>query len=676
MSPKRKLTSVKIKPLKGKFFDIQPPKEGVRPPKSRSHRNFMLFFWMAFVIFAVLNLSNIYLRGKDLATEGQKYALTGYEYLNNGIQSLKERDIDSADNWFKKAEKSFAELKENTGYIIYQTNNLADEGLYLDTAKKLVDSAISVSLMGQKAIDLLKSASEIPKIFIEGNLEKGQKVTDMIKEQKTEFDKIYKNILVLQQNLTTLNSAILPDDMREKIQEAQELAGKLIVPLLEFNSSFDTALTMLGDRTLHTYLILFQNNHELRATGGFLGSYMLIDVNNGEIIKMESKDVYETDGQLTDIVNPPHGIDQVSDRWYMRDANYSPDFPTSAEKIMWFLEHSRGPSVDTVIAIDQTFAEELIKITGPIRLENFPFQIRADNFNQIISFYIESKMSETATPKQLLFDFIPVFKDKILNIDRFNAFLDVLLEMRESRHIQAYSKDQKIQELIERLDISGAMPEPDPETDFLAVVTTSIGGNKSDQYIETKINHQTELTSTGLLFNYLQIAKEHTWNEGDFKEWQELVNRYGTGKTDIQTLRFIQGEGENVDYMRIYVPKGSKLLRTEGIDMKDVQTSEDLGYTVFEFIFGPVESGTSQTVKFQYQLPFTLITYQSDTYKFNARKQAGAENQTLIKGLQTPQNLTVTENYPPSQKAFSLMPEIEVDFDKDQVFISTISSNP
>lgn len=671
-SPKQ--TSVKIKPLKGKFFDIKPPKGGAKPPKSRSWKGFMSFFWMAFIIFVVLNLSNIYLRGKELATESQEYALIGYEYLNNGIQSFKDKNLENADVWFQKAEESFLEIKENTSHIIYQSNDLIDESLYLNVAKKLVDSSVLVSQMGQKAIDLIENTSEIPKMFIGGYLKEGEKITDIIKEQKIEFDELYSNVLVLQQNLTTLNSSLLPADMQEKITEGQELIGKLITPLVEFNSAFDTALLMLGDKLPHRYLILFQNNHELRATGGFLGSYMIIDINDGEITKMESKDVYETDGQLTDIIDPPPGIDQVSERWFMRDANYSPDFPTSAEKLMWFLEHSQGPSVDTVVAIDQTFVEKLLEITGPIHLEHFPFQIKADNFSQIISFYIESKMSETATPKQLLFDFIPVFKDKFLNIDRFNELIEILLDMRESRHIQAYSKDYEIQKLIEHLNISGAMPELDSETDFLAIVTTSIGGNKSDQYIKTEINHQTEVTNMGILFDYLQITKEHTWSEDDFKSWQKLIDRYGTGKANIKTLRFIQGEGENIDYMRIYVPKGSKLLKTEGIDSKDIQTSEDLDYTVFEFIFGPIESGSSHMIRLQYQLPFMLMLYPSDTYKFTARKQAGAENQTLIKGLKTPQNLIVTDNFPLSQKAFSLMPEIKVEFDKDQVFMSEIFS--
>ena len=676
MNPKKKKkTSVKINPLKGRFFDIKPPKEGTRPPKSNTRKGFWRFFWMAFIIFIALNIANIYMRGKELAEEGQKYALTGYEYLNNGIQSLKKKDLNNADDWFKKAEISFMQLKENTGHIIYQTNDLVNKSLYLDVAKKLVDSAISVSQMGQKAIDIIRSASKIPKMFIRGDLEDGKKVTDIVKEQKVEFGELYDDALTLQQNLTTLNSSILSDDMREKIKEGQELIGNLFVPLAEFNSSFDTALIMLGDKVPHTYLVLFQNNHELRATGGFIGSYIIIDMNDGALTKMEAKDVYESDGQLTAVVESPLGIDQVSDRWFMRDANYSPDFPTSAEQIMWFLEHSQGPSADTVIAIDQTVIERLLELTGEIRLENFPFQIRSSNFNQIISYYIEAKLSETTTPKQLLFDFIPVFKEKFFNVERFEELIAVLGEMVDSGHIQVYSKDAEIQKLAERLKIDGRMTVPAEKTDFLAPVTTNIGGNKSDQYIHTDIEHKSEISQTGLIMDYLTITKNHTWEKDDFAGWQKLIDRYGTGETGVETLRFIQGEGRNLDYMRVYVPKGSKLLKSEGVNKNDIDITDDLGYTVFGFTFGPTKSGESSTIQLQYQLPFSLSFYPSDNYRFIAQKQAGAENITLTKSLITAENLTVTENYPASQKIFSLMPEVEMDFDKNQIFLSAISSN-
>jgi hypothetical protein len=46
------------------------------------------------------------------------------------------------------------------------------------------------------------------------------------------------------------------------------------------------------------YLVLLQNEMELRATGGFIGSYGILSFQNGRLMGFDIKDVYEADGQL------------------------------------------------------------------------------------------------------------------------------------------------------------------------------------------------------------------------------------------------------------------------------------------------------------------------------------------------------------------------------------------
>jgi hypothetical protein len=669
-----KTTTVIIKPLEGRFFDIKPPIEGVHPPDSRTRKDFWRFFLIAFFVFLGLNAANAYLKGKDLALSGQNFAMAGFDSLQNGIESLMDQNTEGASVWFKNAEMSFGELERNTRYLTSQANDLINQSLYLDTAQKLIESAVSVSKMGQELVVLINGVKNIPQVFIHGHTEGVPDLILLIHEQKTKFDSLFHDVLILQQNITTLNSGILPEYLRDKLKTAQDQIGNLIAALMEVDSNFETVFRLLGDKTPHRYLILFQNNHELRATGGFIGSYMIVEVNDGKITKMEAKDVYETDGQLPDVVEPPAGIDQVAGRWFMRDANYSPDFPASAEKIMWFLEHSRMPSVDTVIALDQNVIEGILKLTGPVHLKNFPFQISADNFNELISFYIEAKLSETGTPKQLLFDLVPALQDKLSGMKDFMGLSGILKSMTSERHIQVYSKDLKIEALAERFNVDGRMIPPVPKTDFLALVTTSIGGNKSDQYIKTDVSHHTEVSRTGLLVDYLNITKNHTWSEADFAGWQKLVDIYGTGKASLETLRFIEGKGENTDYLRVYVPEGSRLIKAEGVSLYDIKTSEDLGYTVFGFVFGPVSAGTDKTVKLEYELPYTLSFSPADTYRFVAEKQAGADNMTLNKTLVTSDFLNVVKSYPPSNNAFSLMPDVDMDFNRNQIFLSAISS--
>ena len=683
--PKKSKLTVQYQPLGEEFFDIKPPK---KQPKSYiptvekgRFSDFGRFFAMAFIIFLTFTITGIYMNGRSFFTENKNIAFAGYDSLREGVKSLASQDFSRAELLFEGAEFAFKEMDQNMRFLTGQANHYLKSDLYLDATQKLLESGMAASRIGQELSGLLAESRDIPNIFIQQNLhsDTSLRITDLVYTQKERLDRVMGETLLIQKNLTTLNSEALPRDLEQALASAQTHLGTFLTALREISSNFKTALTLLGDPMPHRYLILLQNNHELRATGGFIGSYALVDVNNGAITKVNVKDVYQTDGQLAEVISPPPGIDQVSDRLYMRDANYSPDFPTSAREIMWFLEHSQGPTVDTVIAIDQTVAEQLLMLTGEVVLPNFPFAIRADNFNDLFSYHIESKLSSTGTPKQMLIDFIPAFKEPLLSMEDFSQLNDIVLNLIGGRHIQVYSTDSDIQTLATRLNLSGEMIAAQPDVDYLSVITTAIGGNKSDTFIDTHLTHHTEIGHMGEVTDHLTIQKTHTWQEEDFAYWKKLLTRYGTGKLTEKTLRFIHGEGDNTDYMRVYVPKGSSLVSLEGVNIEDMQSFEDLGYTVFAFTFGPLPAGESKTVKLSYKLPFELNLDNPkgfDSYRLITQKQAGAENITLSKSLQTSDYLQVLETYPPTEKdAFTLWPKYETALDGNKIFLSAIAGN-
>jgi len=665
-----KIGSVKLEPMKGRFFDIAPAKSGKVVPALGDKSGYFRFAITAFVAFIVLSLGNAYVQGRDLVLSGQESAYAGYESIKQGMDSLKNQDGESASQFFAEAQDAFNELSINTRHLTMQANNFTSQNLYLDTANSLLESALKVADIGQELSILMQDLSALPKLVLEGK--DGFDVITMVHEKGVDISFLLSNAASLQRSLTTLNSSLLPEILKDKIELAQYQIGTFIAALLEIEQNFDVLLTMLGDKVPHRYLILFQNNHERRATGGFIGSYMIVDVNDGKITKMEAKDVYESDGQLADFVKAPSGINQVADRLYMRDANYSPDFPTSAKEILWFLEHSKGPSADTVIAIDQSLVESIIDLTGPLILSSIPYQITSENFSDLISFHTEAKTTDSATPKQLLFDLIPAFKKHLGQLNDLGPLLAIGKKMIQEGHIQVYSNDIKIQDLSKKLGTSGELLVPADKTDYLAVITTSIGGNKSDQYMHMKLNHETEIAQDGGLVDELSISKTHAWGQEEERNLANMIERYGTGKLTKESLYFILGRGPNVDFMRVYVPLGSQIQDVQGVDLTDVEVTQDLGYTVFGFTFGPVNSGSSKTVSLRYKLPYDLKLDPVDNYRLIAQNQAGAENVEFIKKINISDYLTVLKTYPPSDSAFLLNPIVKQIFDQNLIFISSI----
>lgn len=626
--------SVKIEPLKGQFFDIKPSPLGKQPKKFVKSMDFIRFVLIAFLAFLILNLYNTYTLGRELVFESQKTAQGGYENLKNGMDHLMLRDSAGATQFFREAENTFVALRKNTAYLTSQADHSFGESFYFDTANKLIEGAIEVTQIGQRLAGLMNGLTDLPKALVSVVSGSDSKLTSVLKEKKAALDEVMSLTVSLQQKLTTLNDSLLPANLRDKLDSARSKITLLLTTLQEANNGFELALGLLGDKTPQRYLVLLQNNQELRATGGFIGSYLLVDVNDGQITKMESKDVYQTDGQLADVVKAPPGIDRVAKRLYMRDANYSPDFPTSARQIMWFLEHSKGPSVDGVIAIDQTVVEKLLELAGPVSLPNTTLKLTPQNFSKLISFYTEAKISDSVTPKQLLFDFIPMLRQKLKKLDDLKKLLPVGLDLIQQGHVQVYSEDADVESIIARFGLDGSMTKPDKKPDYLSVITTAIGGNKSDQYIHTKLLHRSVVMKDGSVEDSVSIQKTHNFSEDDKKGIQKLIDRFGVGKLTKETLFFILGQGPNLDYMRVYVPLGSKLASAEGIGLSSIAVSEDLGYTVFGFIHGPIAPGESKEITLHYSLPSSLSL--SPQYNFFAEHQAGAENMTLKKELEWP----------------------------------------
>lgn len=673
--------TVHYQPLRNKgYFDIKSPEKGSGGKEKRKRPAVSSpFLTMAFIIFVFFAGLGFYENTREFFKTTEEEAFAGYGSLKEGAKALSESDFQKAGLYFESAREALEAMNTRMGFLTSQANRYLKNHLYLEAGQKLIESGLAVARIGKEMTSFLQEIRMIPSVLIQQNLpnpspeKKVPRLTDLIREQESRLQRVFQESLLIQQNLTTLNKEVLPEDLKRSLESVQELLGKWLAVLRETQASVLAIQTLLGDKVPHRYLVLMQNNHELRATGGFIGSYLLIDVNEGAIASLQSHDVYETDGQLTDVIPPPPGIDRVADRWYLRDANYSPDFAVSAQKIMWFLEHSQGPSADTVIAIDQTVAEKLLELTGPVQLTDFPLMIRADNFNDLFSFHAESKLSNSASPKQLLFDFIPVFREKIFHLKKVNFLMSVIQELISGRHIQVYSADPEVQALIEKGSADGKMIQAPSTVDFLSVITTSIGGNKSDAFIHSVIGHHTVLSAQGKITDTLALEKRHAWTPSAFAPWKAFIDRYGTGKLSETTLRFIQGEGDNVDYLRMYVPRGSRLTAIEGVAIEEVKSFEDLGYTVFAFTWS-VSAGQTKTVKLSYELPIELdVNKSADFYRFIAQKQAGAENITFKKSLQTSEGLSILKTYPPTESSvFTLYPSMEVPFTRNEYFVAEI----
>src|SRR5690606_24264615 len=138
-------------------------------------------------------------------------------------------------------------------------------------------------------------------------------------------------------------------------------------------------------KTPKTYLLIFQNYDEARATGGFIGTYGVLKVSNGKIDKLKIESIYNLDGQLFEDIAAPGPFQPAIPKWGIRDANWFADFPTSADKLLYFYEKV-GETADGVIATTPQIFSELLKLTGSIEMGQYGVTLTAENFQEQVQF--------------------------------------------------------------------------------------------------------------------------------------------------------------------------------------------------------------------------------------------------------------------------------------------------
>ena len=348
-----------------------------------------------------------------------------------------------------------------------------------------------------------------------------------------------------------VSEGIIPQEHREKFELARRELPRLAGALAGASEASLALEAVLGGNGERRYLVLFQNNAELRPTGGFIGSFALVDVKDGKIAAMEipGGGSYDLQGSLGLDLVAPQPLRLINPRWEFQDANWYPDFPSSAAQISRFYEKSGGPTVDGVIAVNASLMESLLAATGPIDMPAYGKTISAQNFFYETQKQVEVEYDKTANkPKQFVADLAPKMLERIMTGDEklwFTLAGTVATALAE-KDLQIWFRDADLQTRLAGYCWDGSMGAADG--DYLAIVHTNIAGQKTDRAMKETVTHTARIMADGSAVVTLEIARTHTGQKGAL----------------FSGVR-------NVDYLRVYVPEGSTLVEARGFNAPDAK---------------------------------------------------------------------------------------------------------
>jgi len=615
-------------------------------------KNFFFFLSSAMIIaslvFGLVSLQKEIEKKNRVLAEGTKalgyLKSAGISISNSDLRNTLD-NLSMADLYFSNTKDTIDELGMGISGIL---SNLPIN-TPLSTAKNIASAGENVSLAGKETTELLKDISTINKDNF--SIEQIYPIQEHIKNISIYFESASENIRNIDDNF-------VPQEYREKLAALKDKLPYISNNFKNLDQDIPIILKMLGsENRLQKYLFIFENNTEIRAGGGFIGSYAIADIVDGKISNFFVDGIFNPDGQLKEKIIPPMPIQKISAAWSMHDANWFPDFPLSAKKVAMFYEKTGGPTVDGVIAVTPNVIENILEITGPIEMPEYDTTVDKDNFLKSTQLQVEELYDKKKNdPKKFLADLAPKIIGKLLNnenlstqekISKYLKIAEMIEKSLKEKHIIIYHRENAIEDMILRRGWGGQMQNS--SGDYLSVVNSNINGYKTDAVIDETIDLQTEILADGSIIDNVKITRVHNGGDSDY-DWYNRVN---------------------ADYMRVYVPLGSTLIEAKGYTLEEytppidysgfkadedveriqktikidtdskTQIFEESGKTVFgNWVYVSPKEKVEVTYKYKlpYKINFDDYTKPAEKYSILVQKQLGSRGSKFISSVKLPTN--------------------------------------
>lgn len=411
-----------------------------------------------------------------------------------------------------------------------------------------------------------------------------------------------------------------------------------------------------GSGSKKTYLVLVQDNQQLRPGGGVVTAYGRLDFEAGKLKGVEVNDVAKIDSGLGIHVEPPKELrqDAAIEDWLLKDASWEPDFPSSARQIEWFYTKETGIRVDGVLALDITALAALLGVSGPLNVPDYGSGVSKDNLAASAMAYTklaagEDKKSFLATVLNQEFTWLFFLPNQ-----NWSGVVSSLGESLAEKHAAVYLDDPKLFAYLAAQNWAAVLPRPQLQTkegelqDLLAVVEANMGGNQVNYYLERSWQLATNIDKEGQVSHRLKV--NYTNRSPESSPGGSYKNR-----------------------VRLYLPFGARINRVlvgESDITAQLSSFSDYGRSGYSLIFEIAPKETKAMVV-DYQLSGNLTFAQNQAiYRLDLIKQLGTAQDPLEWKLTFPSSYQLISD--DGQRSSPQELNIKTDLSQDRRFEVTL----
>lgn len=544
---------------------------------------------------------------------------------NKAIGAAKLQDLDATKAYLRDAKSQFKSAKKSV--IAFTPLRVVPLlGWYVTDLQRGIDGAIYGLEAASTFAEAITPYADVLGLKGQGTFlggtaqERLAKAIETLSKVTPQIDAVGESLKKARSQVDQIQTwrypDILPGNPGTKISTVKNSIDQLESFVVDTKPLLLVLPEIMGQANEKKYLILFQNDKELRPTGGFITAYAVFRVNKGVIASEGSDDIYRLDDTLLKRIPAPEPIlkylPNVSSL-NLRDSNLSADYLQSMNQFEALYDATQDKKeIDGIIALDTEFVLDMIRVLGPIDAYGSKFttdEVEACACPQIIyeleKFADQPVAYEKGSRKDIIGVLMQAMMDKAFNAPKSswpNLLGTTVTALRE-KHLLLYFHDRQTQEAVEKLNFAGRLNEYDG--DYLHINETNFAGAKSNLYIQEKVKQVVKKDKDGNLNKKVTIEYKYPRRMDDCS----LERKGGLCLAGIYR-----------DWIRIYVPKGSKLTKANGLEFTE---TEDLTKTVFEGFFELRPDGALK-IELEYTVPIKV----DGEYKLLIQKQPGVVGHT------------------------------------------------
>ncbi len=548
----------------------------------------------------------------------------------NNLKSFNLQDasdnLSASNEYVRNMTSSFSKLK--------WAFRLTGQQEFFDATSQLLFSAQYATSGGSDLVSALVPLGEYLEGFTQavdfqnnipsGGAEYREKLIEL-KNNKSRIERGAYDIRLASNLLNNVDTAAFPSFLQDEILQLKDVNNEIYSRLEPAHKIATFLPEILGLDQRARYLVLLQNPAEIRSTGGWLSSYAIISVENGQVREMKVEDVYSMEGQLRiqgKTFPAPNSMQEALDidTWSMSLSNWDPDLAATSDAAQFFIaQMDPGTTFDGVITIDTEFVKKLLRKWGGVNVVGETEPITAENLDQKI-YNLHTEFTPGSTVKAT---FLANLANETLqrifsaDLEQYSEISEVFIESLNEKHMLVYIKHKDALTYFSSNKWSGLLDSSYSSAPI--VVDWNWGANKANAF----------------------LVKNHTLSL-DILDNENIRYTYELAVENGSSTR-IYPQGDYKNYMRIYIPQGASVVQTEGFE-GDTDRYNESGYQVVGGWFNvPITS--TRVFKITYtvnsaasdQFP-VQIGQNSITLPLNIFKQPGTMNDPIKVDITYPES--------------------------------------